>query len=97
MDEFRAALTLYRKYMTSLALKYGLKKTQHKRSRDGRHSLIAFDYLALYHVRGLTSEQIATEFDTDSEGVRLRADAVMEQIHWAAGAIELTLRPPSRP
>ena len=28
MDEFRAALTLYRKYMTSLALKYGLKKTQ---------------------------------------------------------------------
>jgi len=95
--EFRLALNSYRKRVTSLALKYGFEKRPRKRSRDGRHSLVAFDYLALWQVCGWTSEKIAAEFDSDSVGVSLRAEGVMEQIHWAADAIELTLRRPSKP
>ncbi len=97
MAEFRAALSSYREQMTSLALRYGFQKTPRKRSRAGRHSLVAFDYLALYQVRQWSAEHIANELDTDPEEFTLRAEAVMEQIHWAADAIDLRLRPPSKP
>ena len=83
--------------MTSLALNYGFKRRRASRSRDSRHSLVAFDYLALWQVRGWTSEKIAAEFDNETMKVTLRAEAVMEQIHWAAEAIDLALRPHPKP
>lgn len=94
---FRTALESHKRHMSDLAIQHGFKRTLRKRSRDGRHPLVGFDYLALYQVRLWSSERIATKFDTDSEGFSLRAEAVMEQIHWAADAIDLTLRPPSKP
>ena len=92
-EEKRKALASCKKKMTE-----GCKPTPQKRSRDGRRRLVAFDYAVLYQVCGWSRERVAAEFDGANEtDFKLRADAVMEQIHWVADAIELTLRPAAKP
>jgi len=92
-SEVRQFLWEYRKRITALALNKGYKKTPKKRSRDGRHPLVAFDWLALYHVQRKSAEQIAIKYDTQKTRIAgLRRNAVLEQVHWAASAIDLTLR-----
>jgi hypothetical protein len=83
--------------MTGLALDYGYQKSPRKRSWDDRHPLVAFDWLAMWQVCGWTAEQIGAETDNDLDRNAPTAEAIMEQIRWAADAIELTLRPPTRP
>jgi hypothetical protein len=84
--------------MTQYAFQNGyVKAPPAKRSREGRDQYIAFDYLALYQVCGWTCQRIAQEFDNQVENITLRAEAVMEQIHWAADAIELELKPAAKP
>jgi hypothetical protein len=56
---------------------------------------VAFDWLAMWQVCGLTAERIAAEFDNDLDRNAPTAEAIMDQIRWAANAIELTLRKPT--
>jgi hypothetical protein len=95
--EFDQLLKDYRRRMTGLAVTHGFKKSPRKRSRDDRHPLAAFDWLALWQVCVLTAEQIGAEFDNDLKRKAPTAEAIMDQIRWAADAIELTLRKPTRP
>ena len=83
--------------MTGLALSYGYRKSPRKRSWDDRHPLVAFDWLAMWQVCGCTAEQIGAEFDNDVDRNAPTAETIMDQIRWAADAIELTLRAPTRP
>ena len=92
---FHQSLKNYRQLMTELALDYGYQKLPHKRGRDGRHPLVAFDFLALWQVCGLTAEGVAAEFDTALDRRFLKKDAIRDQIRWAAETIGLTRRKPT--
>jgi hypothetical protein len=95
--EFAQSLKEYRRQMTKIARSHGFEEAPRKRSRDGRNPLLAFDWLAMWQVCGWTLERIAAEFDTALDRKFLKKDAIMDQIRWAADAIELTLREPTRP
>ena len=92
---FHQSLNDYRRRLTELAPSYGLEKSPRKRSRDGRNPLVAFDFLAMWQVCGWTAERVAAEFDNGLKRSAPTAEAIMDQIRWAADAIELTLRKPT--
>ena len=92
---FDQSLKAYGIHMRELAIIEGFQKSPRKRSRDGRHSLVAFDSLAMWQVCGWTAERIAAEFDNDLKRNAPTAEAIMDQIRWAADAIELTPRRPT--